>query len=289
MSNLTTPLFIVIVSNAGGEGKTLLAQLIQALLQLAGEPVIMLDGDAGNQAAKVADDNAKVVGWGVDAIKARDILAATSDAHVILDLGANSLASAREIVDLLPALRSIYAEAGYRTIAFLPVSTNKLGAVEAIKALAPKIEGFEKLFVKVNRDNSSAFAGELEGTDVVAVGHLRPGFQAYIRQPGQTMAKAVAHAPPGFGLAAIQVAEWMRGFAVQPPVLNLLGPIPAILNRHARPVEVPGFPVNVIAHTADAALAENIRRTRIMQAIGKAGFTPQGLRKVATLLESGNL
>lgn len=289
MNNLTRLLFIVIVSNAGGEGKTLLAQMIQALLQLAGESVIMLDGDAGNQAAKVADDSAKVVGWGVDAIKARDILAATSHAHVILDLGANSLASQREIVDLLPAMRTVYAEAGYRTVACLPVSTNKLGAVEAIKALAPKIEGFEKLFVKVNRDGSRAFSGTLEGTNVVEVGHLRPGFQAYIRQPGQTMAKAVAHPPTGFGLAAIQVAEWMRGFAVQPPVVDLLGPAPVILNRHDRPVETPGFPVNVIEQTSDAALAENLRRTRIMTAVGNAGFTPQGLRKVATLLESGNL
>jgi len=289
MSNLTRLLFIVIVSNAGGEGKTLLAQLIQALLQLADEPVIMLDGDAGNQAARVADDNAKVVGWGVDAIKARDILAATRDAHVIFDLGANSLASAREIAELLPALCEAYAEAGYRTAAFLPVSTNKLGAVEAIKTLAPKIEGFEKLFVKVNRDGSRAFGGTLEGDDVVEVGHLRPGFQAYVRGPGQTMANAVSQPPAGFGLAAVQVAEWMRDFAVQPPVLDLLGPVPAVLDRHERPVDVPGFSVSVIEHATDAALAENIRRTRIMHAIAQAGFTPEGLRKVAALIESGNL
>ncbi len=86
------------------------------------------------------------------------------------------------------------------------MSTNKLGAVEAIKALAPKIEGFEKLFVKVNRDGSRAFSGTLEGTDVVEVGQLRPGFQAYIRQPGQTMATAVTHPPAGFG----------------PPTMNLI-------------------------------------------------------------------
>lgn len=289
MSNLTRLLFIVIVSNAGGEGKTLLAQLIQALLQLADEPVVMLDGDAGNQAARVADDNAKVVGWGVDAIKARDILAATRDAHVIFDLGANSLASAREIAELLPALCEAYAEAGYRTAAFLPVSTNKLGAVEAIKTLAPKIEGFEKLFVKVNRDGSRAFGGTLEGDDVVEVGHLRPGFQAYVRGPGRTMANAVSQPPAGFGLAAVQVAEWMRDFAVQPPVLDLLGPVPAVLDRHERPVDVPGFSVSVIEHATDTALAENIRRTRIMHAIAQAGFTPDGLRKVAVLIESGNL
>lgn len=289
MSNLTALLFIVIVSNGGGEGKTLLAQLIQALLQLAGEPVIMLDGDAGNQAAKVADPSAKVVGWGVNAIKARDILAATSDAHVIFDLGANSLASAREIAELLPAMRVAYAEAGYRTVAFLPVSTNKIGTVEAIKTLAPKIEGFERLFAKVNRDGSRAFGGTLEGGDVVEVGHLRPGFQAYVRGPGRTMADAVSRPPAGFDLAAVQVAEWMRDFAVQQPVLDLLGPVPVVLGRHERPVEIPGFSVSVIEHATDAALAENIRRTRIMHAIAQAGFKPEGLRKVAALLESGNL
>lgn len=289
MSNLTTLLFIIIVSNAGGEGKTLLAQLIQALLQLAGEPVIMLDGDAGNQAARVADDDAKVVGWGVPAIKARDIVAATKHAHVILDLGANSLASGREIVELLPTLGTGYAKAGYRTVAFMPVSTNKLGAVGAIKALASRIEGFEKLFVKVNRDRSRAFEGTLEGSDVVELGHLRPGFQAYIRQPGQTMANAVSHPAEGFGLAAIQVAEWMRRFAVQKPVMNLLGSVPAVLDWHDRPVDVPGFAVDLLKHATDAALAENIRRTRIMNAIAKVGFTPEGLRKVAVLLESGNL
>jgi len=289
MSNLTTLLFIIIVSNAGGEGKTLLAQLIQALLQLAGEPVIMLDGDAGNKAAWVADDNAKVVGWGVDAIKATDILAATQGSHVILDLGANSLASAREIVDLVPALRKTYAGAGYRTIAFLPVSTNKLGAVEAIKALAPKVAGFERVFVKVNRDGSRAFSGKLEGNDVVEVSHLRPGFQAYIRQAGQTMATAVSQPTAGYGLAAAYVAEWMRDFAIQVPVLNLLGPMPDVLDQHERPTDVPGFAVQLLEHATDVALRENVRRTRVTLAIHKEGWTADGLRRVAALMDAANL
>ena len=289
MSNLTMPLFIIIVSNAGGEGKTLMAQMIQALLQLAGEPVIMLDGDAGNKAAWVADDNAKVVGWGVDAIKASDIVAATRGSHVILDLGANSLASAREIVDLVPALRKTFAGAGYRTIAFLPVSTNKLGAVEAIKALAPKISGFEKIFVKVNRDGSRAFGGKLEGNDVVEVGHLWPGFQAYIRQPGQTMATAVSQPRDGYGLAAAYVAEWMRDFASQAPVLDMLGPLPVVLNQHERPTDVPGFVVNLLEHATDAALRENVQWTRVTLAIHKEGWTADGLRRVAALMDAANL
>lgn len=62
MSGIIPLIFAVIVSNAGGEGKTMLAQLLQALWILAGEHVELLDGDQGNMAAKVADRNARVVG-----------------------------------------------------------------------------------------------------------------------------------------------------------------------------------------------------------------------------------
>lgn len=289
MSELTKLLFIVIVSNAGGEGKTMLAQLLQGLLQLADEPVIMLDGDAGNQAAKVADTSAKVVGWGVGSIKAPDILAATRNANVILDLGANSLASQREIVDLLPALAREYAQAGYRTVAFLPVSTNKIGAVDAIKALGPKIEGFEKLFVKIDRDGSSVFGGTLEGDNVVKVEHLWPGLQAYVRRPGQTIASSVSHPDPGFNLAAARVAGWMQSFAGQGPIIELLGRNATAIHRYVRPLDALRFSVSSLDRANDIALADNARKSRILNAIELAGFTAEGLRKVAALLDSQSL
>lgn len=291
MNGIIQLIFVVIVSNAGGEGKTMLAQLLHALWTLAGEPVELLDGDEGNMAAKVADQNARPLGWGVKAIRAPEIFAALKGGHVILDLGANSLASHREIVGLLPALRQLFAEAGYRTVALMPVSTNKLGAVEAIVELEPKIDGFETMFVRVNRDGSNIFDPGLEGRHSVDVGHLRPGFQNFVRGPGGSIARAVSDPPADHGIAAAHVADWMRRFAVQPPIVDLIGDGPMLKLDEVRP-ERPAslrFQVMTLADTTDRALTENQRRSRILTAIDRCGWTASGLGEVASLISQGRL
>jgi len=288
MNSITKLIFLVIVSNAGGEGKTLLAQLMQALWQLLGQPVHVLDGDPGNKAAKVADDTARVVGWGVDAMKADHIVAATAGQHVILDMGANSLASAREIVDLLPALQRAYAAAGYRTIAFMPVSTNKIGSVDAIKDLAPKIQHFKKLFVKVNRDGSGTFDEGLGTANAVNVDYLAPGFQNYVRGPGVSLAKGVSTPPAGYNLAARYVAEWMRSFVTQASVHDVLGDVAALAPCDP-PLGLLRFKVLRLEDATDGALRENVRKSRILTAIDTAGWTGGGLREVVSLIDAGTL
>ena len=288
MNPITTLVFLVVVSNAGGEGKTLLSQLMQALWQLLDQPVHLLDGDPGNKAAKVADDTVKVVGWGVDAMKADEIVAATAGHHVILDLGANSLASAREIVDLLPALQRAYARAGYRTIAFMPVSTNKIGSVGAIQTLASKVMQFDKLFVRINRDGSGTYDAGLTATDVIDVGHLSPGFKNYVRQPGTSLASSVSNPATGYGIAATFVAAWMRTFATQPAVRALVGDVPVLIDYEPPAGEL-RFGVARLRDATDNALRTNIRRSRILTAIDAAGWTADGLRKVATMIELRNI
>lgn len=288
MNPITTLIFLVIVSNAGGEGKTLLAQLMQALWQLLGRPVLLLDGDPGNKAAKVADSTAKVVGWGVDALKADEIVATTAGHNVILDLGANSLASAREIVDLLPALQRAYAAAGYRTIAFMPVSTNKIGSVGAIQRLALKVVQFEKLFVRINRDGSGTYDAGLAATDVIDVGHLPPGFQNYIREPGRSLATSVSSPAKSYGIAATFVADWIRTFANQEAVHALVGDVPILIEYEPPPGQL-RFNVKRLEDATDEALTRNLYRSRILAAIDESGWTADGLRKVATMIDLNNI
>lgn len=286
MSSIGQLIFIVIISNAGGEGKTLLAQLLQAIWMLAGEPVELLDGDQGNMAAKVADKNARVVGWGVNALRAPEIFEATNGSHVILDLGANSLASHREIVGLLPALRRLFADAGYRTVALMPVSTNKIGAVDAILDLEPKIVDFETLFVRVNRDNSNSFDPGLEGRSSVDVGHLRPGFQKLIRSPGASIFSVASTPPPAHCVAGAYVADWMRRFAAQSPIVDLIGDkANPKLDEKSR--QRPGpirFPVMSLLDTTNDALIENQRKSRILSAIDRYGWNSHGLTEVVSML-----
>ena len=286
MDSTTILLFIVIVTNAGGEGKTMLGQLIRALLELAGEPVYVLDGDAGNRAAKVADDTAVTLGWGAKAMVSEAIVAASSGNHVILDLGANALASAREIADLLPALRTRFAEAGYRTVALMPVSTNKVGAVEAIKELAPNLLGFEKLFVQVNRDGSDHYAGNWPEATTLRVGHLYPGFQMLIREPGMSLVRIVTDPPQDRQLAAAYIARWMRNFADQTAAKDLLGGTPPALASFGTDPGALRVVINSLEMTTDSQLMKYLNVTRINDLLNEHGWTAVGLRNVADQIET---
>lgn len=282
----STLLFVVIVTNAGGEGKTMLGQLIQALLELAGKPVFLLCGDAGNRAAKVADPTAATLGWGAKAVVSEAIVAASSGKYVILDLGANALASAREVTELLPALRTRFAEAGYRTVALMPVSTNKLGAVEAIKELAPNLRGFEQLFVQVNRDGSDNYAGDWPEATTLRVGHLYPGFQMLIREPGMSLVRIVTDPPQDRRLAAGYIARWMRNFADQMVVKDFLGGVPPVLASFGTEQADLRVVINSLEMTTDRRLMKYINVTRINDLLGEHGWTAEGLRKVADQIES---
>ena len=286
MTNNGQKLFMPILSNAGGEGKTALAQMMQALLQLKDEPVVLLDGDAGNLAAKLCDETALVVGWGAQAIQAPEIVRRTAGSNVILDLGANCLASAREIVDLLPALREHYKEAGYRAVALLPASTNKIGAVDALKQLGAKLSDFEKLFVSVNRDGSNNFIGTMPTENSVNLGHLQPGFQAFVRQHNRGLAATITNPPQGFHLAARVVGAWMRDFADQPEVRALIGPMPSQLAQAEAPQL--SFVVHNVNDARDEALRENVQRSKVLRLLSQFGYTARGLRHVADLMETAD-
>ena len=277
--------FLVIASNAGGEGKTLLAALMKALWLLDDQPVHLICGDPGNRAAKVADESARTVGWGVQAIRAGDIVASTLGGHVILDLGANTLASAREIVDLLPSLRASYASAGYRTMVLLPVSTNKTGAVEAIEALASNLTDFEQLFVEVNRDGSGTYDKDLKSSNVIRLDHLQPGFQTYVREVG-SLFKAVTTPLKGYEHASAYVAQWMRTFATQEPVRELVGDIEA-LNTCS---PVPGLLIVKAPRLDDVTneqLEWNVYRSKVLREIYRKGWTALGFRQIAAMMDDG--
>lgn len=286
MDPITTLIFLVIASNAGGEGKTLLAALMKALWLLGDQPVQLICGDPGNRAAKVADESARTVGWGVQAMRASDIVASTAGQHVILDLGANTLASAREIVDLLPALRAGYASAGYRTMVLLPVSTNKTGAVEAIKVLASNLTEFEQLFVEVNRDGSGTYDKDLSAGNVIRVGHLQPGFQTYVREVVGSLNNAVTDPQVGYEHASAYIAKWMRTFASQEPVRDLVGDITALRTCNPVPGD-PWFKVSRLSDATNEQLEWNVYRSKVLDAIVKTGWTAAGIREVAEMMDAG--
>ncbi|MFZ5667805.1 MAG: hypothetical protein ACOY7L_21550 [Pseudomonadota bacterium] len=289
MTSLLQLIFVVIATNAGGEGKTMLAQLLKALWTIAGHPAETLDADAGNRAATSADKTVRQVGWGVQPEIAPKIVEALQGNHSILDLGANALASKREISDLVPALRDQFAAAGYRCIALMPISTNKLAAGGSVLDLAKALDDFETIHVRVNRDSSGNYDPAFNPPECVDLGHLQPGFQQYIRDVGGSMAQAVLDPPPGYRIAASHVAHWMLAFVQQPMIADLLGPRAAQVILQAYPDTPQGlsFAVRRLSDATDDALVENARKTAIVHAIQREGWTADGLREVAAMLDAG--
>ena len=283
------PLFLVAMSNAGGEGKTLLALLLAALMCLEEEAVRVFDADVGNWSIRQQANDAKTIGWGVQVVLADHVADAAKDMHAVLDLGANALASATEITNLVPELRKVFEERGYRTIAFIPVSTNKTGAVGAALKLAEsqKLTGFTKIFVRVNRDGSASFDEGLEAQDVIDLGHLKTGFQQYFRGPGDGLVNAILDPPADYREAALHVAEWMREFAEQDQISALFPRALDVLRSLAKPSCKLRMTVPNLYQAKDESLAFIGRQTKILNLLDRHGWTPEGLRMTAQSIGNG--
>lgn len=284
----TRPIFFTTMSNAGGEGKTLVSLAIIALCCLQQEAACVLDADIGNWSMRQQVEQASLVGWGVKTIKADEIADDSRGAHTVLDLGANALASATEMTALVPALRKAFAHRGYDTIAFIPVSTNKVGAVGAAVELADSVTGFTKIFVKVNRDGSAAFDAEFEEGKVIDLGHLQTGFQQYFRGPGAGIVDAILHPPSGYIEASRHLAEWLRDFASQEPICDLFPGALRVLNDVPPPAGNLVYVVRNLKAASDDEIADNMHRAKIVKLLNKHGWTPAGLRSAADVIGSAN-
>lgn len=282
------PIFCVTMSNAGGEGKTTLALVMIALCCLEQEAVRVLDADIGNWSMRQHVDTAKMLGWGVQTIKAVDIVDDAQGAHQVLDAGANALASATEMTAMVPALQSEFAARGYETMAFFPVSTNKVGATGAVSELARKMYGFTKIFVKVDRDGSTAFDAELEEPNVIELDHLQTGFQQYFKGPGGGLVNAMLDPPDAYREASRHVAQWLRNFAAQEPIATLFPEALRVLKGIAQPAGKLHFTVPNLENVTDANLAKLAQRSEIFELLNRHGWTGAGLRKAADIFSAAD-
>lgn len=283
-------LFIIVLINAGGEGKTTIAQLIRTLFQLNACQHLGLDADCGNLALMDSagrDLLTKAVGWSVGANKAPEIVQAAKGRPVVMDTGPNMLASQREIVELLPALSSCFAAEGYRTVALLPISPNKTAAAGALARLAPKLVDYEKFVVKNNRDGSGEFGKVTDIYPQIALDNLNSGLNAYLTRSERTIIDAIMHPDPGYTKASAYFAEWVRAFARDPNVQNLLGIqlCETAIMRFPTSPRPNCFTLNTYDAVNDAMLEHAEHCTYISSFIDHHGWSAAGLRLAADELE----
>lgn len=272
MVNYVQRLLIVIVSNAGGQGKTTLARLLKSLLEMAGQPVQILDGDAGNAAISVIDPTAARIGWGVQSTVNAQIVEAFKDGHVIFDLGANTMASAREIVDMLPQLIADFEAEGHNTLAVFPVTPNKAGAAGALERLTQLFPAQNKLVVLNDVDGSGNFEPLDLPLPTAKLGHLAPGFMGYVDTlPGRSFGGAAMSPASDHQIAAQHIARWMRSFGKDLPFQTVFGSAIKQIGQIPEPDKI-RFTVERVSSTSDAQLLENARKTTILDLLDKHGW-----------------
>lgn len=278
-------LFIVIATNAGGEGKTLVGKLFKALLRLSGRTrVKVLDADVGNWACKMSDQNAVTVGWGVPKHMAPHIVDDCAGHHVILDPGANAFAGSRDFADLVSALVKEFGSRQYRVLFLHPVSTNKYGALESVSELANTLAGPEQYMVRVNRDGSGHYVGDesrLQSRPTIDVPHLAPGFQQVL-QAHADWDDALVDPEPGYDRASDYIGQWFSAVANQQTVQGILGTqLSAHLPTLYEPVPKLLFVCRHKHQCSDTELPELERRSGILAFLDSRAWSPEALREAA--------
>ena len=238
LASTSLPVLALVLTNAGGEGKSTFSEMLAALARLAGMSTIVADVDPGNRGYlnRNGDKSALPLNWSVSA--ADGSAAIWFDANLanhqlaILDTGANMMAATNPINEFIGTIIQIARQRGYRIVIFGVTSPNKSGSDELIEMMYERFRrGAEMVVVQNNRDGSNAFASSLAqlGTPIINLPHLAPGLQAVRLRRPLPLDTVIQQPEADYKRATALIAECLRLVAGQQPVLDIVGPNPALL------------------------------------------------------------
>ncbi|MXO76176.1 hypothetical protein GRI40_13235 [Altererythrobacter aerius] len=218
-------LFLLVITNAGGEGKTWITMLLLTIFRLLDQDILTLDGDPGNRASSAADIGAKAMDVFEDPQKLTDrisnSLAGTKS--LLVDAGANILAASVSFGDTMRDVGFKLEDDGYRVKGLWVVSTNKIGAAESATAAARRFgQPFEPLWLFNDRDGSGMVPAGLEPD--ITVAHLAPGYVVLVNEAGG-FEPIVREGIPGYQMSADIIAKYVWRFADQHGVRALFGDV----------------------------------------------------------------
>lgn len=221
------PKLIVTFGNPGGDGKTTIATAIEAICKALSLSAEVVCGDAGNGSIRQILPSAASVAWGAAPQIGGDIIAAYRSNDVqIIDCGANSSTAAYNILDLLVEARSEADKQGRKSIALLPIGTNKPGSVGMAKSSegAFRQAGYQTHIILNNRDGSGSYLGlDPDDGPFPEVPHLSPGFVSVLHLKPGTWYNLIVEPPSGFEIAVDFIADWLQRISALQPIRDALG------------------------------------------------------------------
>lgn len=287
-----------VMSNVGGEGKTTVAIALEAAWDLLGRPSHLVDVDPGNGSLSLQRKQAKTLDWGKPAEDAEQVFSRLQDRCTVFDFGANTLASGAPIVRLHGKVCDLLATAGHRLVALVPISTNKPGAVGAARGILRAYSYMECHAVLVNRDGNGMYDEDVSDF-VLTLPHLSPALQKIrsdFGQHGLSLADVLRSPPSGWFHAVDYLAGWLRAFATQPVIVDILGgdigPVLDELGRRPRAeihlgrVMAQDLHDDAVEESVQfSAFGQDVQKGGIWRVLYRHGLTPAGLRAAANELE----
>jgi hypothetical protein len=227
------------------------------------------------------EPDARMLGWGLSPQEGIDEMALHRGRHIILDVGANTLASKREIVGAIHAMIWEANRTGYRCIAFLPVTPNKRGATEMLLKLAETLPPVEKIIVQNDVDHSGNFE-KVEGEHlVVRLTHLDPGLMECVDVLSNgCFAESIIVPPTDRKLASRLLTRWLLDFVNLLPSDQVFTNAAKLLERF-EPMRRLNVRILRASAATDDALKGTAHRSKVVDLHNSHGWDSNGIERTA--------
>ena len=259
---------IFVTTPKGGAGKTTVSELLAGACELDGQRVVVLDADAGNRGYRRRCGPASAISldWGADPATAERLVKdrlARADT-IIVDFGANLLASNTSILELLHEIQRILSARGYRIWTMAVASPNAPGTDALVESMIDRFGQVGTVIIVENDiDGSGSFPIGFAAASVarVRLGRIEPGIVAARMQRQEPLAAVLTKPDPDYTIATAMIARTLLVFMSQKPLSDLvgrsvpdrLGPIASACNRSHY------FAINQLAQASDTAIDANRR------------------------------
>ena len=220
---------ILAQSEKGGCGKTTIVEGIVTGLGSASGEVLVVDADDGNSGyiRRAGEGSAIPLAWSLGA----DALPRWVDTHVaghrtiVIDCGANIIASGAPVNEFLGELVGRVADAGGSVVALALASTNAPGTGRLVKEMRHAYGDFgEVRLIRNNQDGSGAFSRSLGTLSLKSAKfpHIQAGIQAARLQAVAPLNQVLNNPPRGFETAMAWYASEVLRFLEEPGIADLV-------------------------------------------------------------------
>lgn len=271
MVSLGSKTIVFVGVNAGGTGKTFMAESIDAIAGIRGIEIDLASYDDGNHALirSLGEKRVASIGGNVGIAKGREIVAKHFNSELlVIDCGANMLGGHGAAEQLAIGFKMEADQRGYRMLAVMPAGSGKVGGLDsAITAYDNLAAANIDCWLVLNDMNGSGGFGSGEIPDHVQrcnVNHLAAGFQALRVESGRPLYDLAMNPEPGRELAGQFIYAWLWAVAQGPLFQKIFGATLSSLPEPQVDMNDIGLTIATASATTNRRLALNLefRRTQ---------------------------